>query len=85
MRSTYSLIGAPTGMTIDSSGRITWPTTATNIGDYSYQVVATNPYGLSVTSPSYPLDVTADTTPPTRAGRDFEQPGRPRTRWCTST
>jgi large repetitive protein len=62
---TYALIGQPNGMVIDSSGRITWPTTAANIGDYTYQVVVTNPAGLSKTSPSYPLDVIADTTKPT--------------------
>ncbi len=62
---TYSLIGAPMGMAIDQSGRITWATTNTNIGSYTYEVKVVNPDGLSVTSPSYPLQVLADTVNPT--------------------
>ena len=64
---TYALVGPPTGMQIDSSGRITWPTTAANVNSnpYTYQVKATNPYGLSTTSPGYPLTVSADTVDPT--------------------
>ena len=50
----YSLIGAPTGMAIDADGRITWPTTADDDGSYSYQVVATNPDGLSGHGPGTP-------------------------------
>ena len=63
---TYSLITPPSGMAIDQSGRITWATTATNIGGpYTYEVKVTNPDGLSVTSPAYLLTVVADTTAPT--------------------
>jgi len=62
---TYSLIGQPSGMTVSGSGQIAWPTTAANVGAYSFEIAATNPYGLSTTSPSYPLTISADTQPPT--------------------
>ena len=73
----YSLIGATTGMAIDTDGRIILPTTAANVGDYSYQVMVTNPYGLSVTSPSYSLDVTRDTTLPSVVVEISTDPGVP--------
>ncbi|MFO0940014.1 MAG: putative Ig domain-containing protein [Pirellulales bacterium] len=55
--------GAPSGMSIDALGRITWSTTAVNVGNYAIVLAATDPRG-GTASQTLNLQVLADTTPP---------------------
>jgi large repetitive protein len=59
----YSLTAAPTGMTIDALGRISWDTAIADIGTHSVTVRATDPLGASATQ-SYQVVVDADTESP---------------------
>ncbi len=60
---TYSLAGAPAGMTIDRVGLIRWQTAAADLGAKSFTVVVTDDYGQSA-SQIVPLVVVADTEVP---------------------
>jgi len=61
----FSLAGAPPGMNIDSQGRVTWQTTAKDVGSYPNLVVTvTDALGSSVSAAPYALQVVPDTTPP---------------------
>jgi hypothetical protein len=44
---TYSLTGAPAGMSIDHNGQISWQTSASNVGTYTIGVTATDPFGAT--------------------------------------
>lgn len=63
---TYSLTSAPTGMTIDDKGRITWATGPHDAGSHPFTVVVTDDLGASVTQP-VALNVAPDTQAPTVA------------------
>jgi RHS repeat-associated protein len=60
---TYRLVTAPTGMEIDSLGRVSWSTSIADAGTHSIVVAVTDPFGSSV-SQSYELTVTDDTQAP---------------------
>jgi len=61
----YALAGAPPGMNIDSQGRITWQTTAKDVGSYPNLVLTvTDALGTSVSADPYTLQVVPDTTAP---------------------
>ncbi|WP_163697194.1 putative Ig domain-containing protein [Adonisia turfae] len=57
---TYRLTEAPEGMIIDENGLITWPATATQLGDYSFTVEVEDGRGLGVRV-SYDLSVVKQT------------------------
>jgi RHS repeat-associated protein len=59
---TFALAG-PAGMAIDPLGRVTWPTTSTDIGIKHITITATDAWGASATQ-QFDLAVTADTTRP---------------------
>jgi len=59
---TYSLTTAPSGMTIDTLGRITWSPGTGNIGPNNIHVVVSGRGGLA--DQTYTLTVVADTVPP---------------------
>jgi YD repeat-containing protein len=63
----FALLGTvPSGMTIDRSGLITWPTGIPDIGQHSgIEVEAFNADGLTATTPAFSITVNADTQPPT--------------------
>lgn len=60
---TYTLTTAPTGMTIDSLGRITWSPQIADIGNPSVHVSVSDGRGSTV-SQSFTIAVTADTEAP---------------------
>jgi RHS repeat-associated protein len=60
---TYTLVTAPTGMTIDSLGRITWSPQIADIGSQPVDVSVSDGRGGTV-SQQYTLTVSADTEPP---------------------
>ncbi len=60
---TYQLTTAPAGATIDSFGKITWPTTPALIGPHNFAVRVSDPRG-GVATQSFTLNVIADTIPP---------------------
>jgi len=66
-RLTYELLEAPTGMTIDSLGRITWETDANDIGNHTVRVSVSDGRAAPVEAPSYTLQVKEDTTDPSAA------------------
>jgi RHS repeat-associated protein len=60
---TYTLPAAPTGMTVDSLGRITWSPQITDIGSQPVQVSVSDGRGGTV-SQSFTITVAADTEAP---------------------
>jgi RHS repeat-associated protein len=60
---TYELTTAPAGATIDSFGKITWPTTPAVIGSHSFVVRVSDPRG-GVATQSFTLSVIEDIIPP---------------------
>jgi RHS repeat-associated protein len=60
---TYSLLEAPTGMTIDALGRITWTTALANLSEHTVTVQAADAHGL-VDTQSFTLTVAPDTIAP---------------------
>jgi hypothetical protein len=55
---TFSLVSAPTGMTIDSnSGVISWPITQESTGNHVVEIAAQDPDGLKTTQ-KYTLSIT---------------------------
>ncbi len=61
---TYALTTAPSGMTIDGLGRITWATTRAAAGTHPVTVTATDPFGQADMQ-TFPVTVVPDTTAPT--------------------
>ncbi|CAN5612751.1 hypothetical protein BH11PLA2_BH11PLA2_40530 [soil metagenome] len=59
----YTLSGAPAGMTVDAFGRIRWATGISDLGVHSFTLRVSDPRGGSVTQ-SISLNVIPDTTPP---------------------
>ncbi len=62
---TYSLVGAPTGMTIDNNGRVRWQTAASNVGTVNFTIQVTDGRVTTPVSQPVSLSVTADLTDPT--------------------
>ncbi len=60
---TYSLADGPAGMSIDSSGRVTWASPPAMLGSYNVGVTAADSLGMSA-SQTFVLTVAADTQPP---------------------
>jgi len=60
---TYQLQTAPAGMTVDDVGRISWPTTVSDMGTHAVTVVVTDSFGAAATQ-SFNVEVSADTQPP---------------------
>jgi RHS repeat-associated protein len=60
----YSLVGAPTGMTIDPSGLITWPTTPATADAGPITLTVADSRGQTVTQ-TWSIDVVPDETAPT--------------------
>lgn len=60
---TFSLVSGPTGMTIDSHGRITWPTTAGDVGAHHVRITADDGQG-GTANQEFDVTVGADTTAP---------------------
>ena len=60
---TYELTIAPDGATIDSFGKITWPTTPALIGPHNFAVRVSDPRG-GVATQSFTLSVIEDVVPP---------------------
>lgn len=60
---TYRLVTAPSGMTLDSLGRVRWATTLADAGLKPVVLTVSDPVGSSVTQ-SFNIQVTADTRAP---------------------
>jgi YD repeat-containing protein len=60
---TYSVSSAPSGMTIDNLGRISWPTTTSDVGTQHVVVTVTDSFGASASQP-FDVTVSPDTQPP---------------------
>ena len=60
---TYTLVAGPAGMSIDAFGRLTWPTSTANIGTQHVSIAVADNHGAS-TSPSFDVNVVADTQAP---------------------
>ena len=59
----FSLVGGPTGMVIDATGRITWPTVIGDQGTFPVVLEVTDNFGES-DSQSFTLEVVPDENPP---------------------
>ena len=59
----FGLVGAPAGMTVDTAGRISWAPDASQIGDHSFTVTASDGLGGLASRP-VTVRVVADTTAP---------------------
>ncbi len=59
----YQIVAGPSGMAVDSLGRITWATAPSNVGSAHVQVEVDDGLGLSVTQ-TYAIMVSADTQAP---------------------
>ena len=70
---TYQLDSGPQGASIDSFGRLAWPTTAADVGSQSFQITVSDGRGGSVNQ-SFDVAVTADTEPPRSAWRSARNP-----------
>jgi RHS repeat-associated protein len=60
---TYQLDSGPQGASIDSFGRLAWPTTAADVGSQSFQITVSDGQGGSVDQ-TFDVTVTADTEAP---------------------
>jgi YD repeat-containing protein len=59
----YEITTSPAGATIDSFGKVTWPTTPALIGPHNFAVRVSDPRG-GVATQSFTLNVIEDVTPP---------------------
>jgi RHS repeat-associated protein len=74
-RLTYSLSGAPAGMTISSLGQIRWSPKAANVGPHTFTITVTDPHAATATQ-TVNLTVQPDTQAPVvRVQADFIRAG----------
>jgi RHS repeat-associated protein len=60
----YALTQAPTGMTVDSLGRIRWTTSVADIGPHAVHLVVTDAVGTAAPAQNFTVTVQADTQKP---------------------
>ena len=60
---TYTLVAGPSGMSIDSMGRVTWPAGIADVGTHHVSIAVADNRGGS-TPQSFDVNVVADTQPP---------------------